>query len=222
MVDGCQSCSAQTSYHGPVNKHTTFLPVGRRSPTVLHRCKLAWMVLALATAGCSSMLPRGVNATSSFTRFEALRDSVDSLRPMTSDRHTLMQLGIDPDALPNTTILTYADLLRRFAPGTVAIKEDLDPGIVACLAARDACRGWELNVAYIERVRGGGFWADFFNFRRHTATTGWRFNALILLAGDVVVYRSWGGQPSVNETDDRTNPLGPLQEIGPAIAVQAP
>jgi hypothetical protein len=180
------------------------------------------MVLALATAGCSSMLPRGVNATSSFTRFEALRDSVDSLRPMTSDRHTLMQLGIDPDALPNTTILTYADLLRRFAPGTVAIKEDLDPGIVACLAARDACRGWELNVAYIERVRGGGFWADFFNFRRHTATTGWRFNALILLAGDVVVYRSWGGQPSVNETDDRTNPLGPLQEIGPAIAVQAP
>jgi len=32
-----------------------------------------------------------------------------------------------------------------------------------------------------------------------------------------VVYRSWGGQPELNEVQQQRNPLGPLQEIGPAI-----
>lgn len=179
------------------------------------------MVL-LAVAGCSSMLPRASNVTSSFSTFEDLRDAVDSLRPMQSDQRSLVQMGLDPASLPNTTVLTYTDLLRRFSPGTVAIKEDLDPGIVACLAARDACRGWELNVASIRRVRTGGFWSDFFNFRRRTVTSGWRFNALILMADGLVVYRAWGGQPVVNEVDDRRNPLGPLQDVGPAVVVHAP
>jgi len=165
------------------------------------------------------MLPRSNNATSSFRHFEDLRTAVESLQPGKSDQRTLIALGIDPGTLPNTTILTYADLLRRFSPGTVAIKEDLDPGINACLAARDACRGWELNVAYIANARTGSFLADFFNFRRHTITTGWRFNALILMADGAVVYRAWGGQPSVNQVDVRTNPLGPLQDIGPAVVV---
>ncbi len=163
------------------------------------------------------MLPHSSNATSGFRQFAHLRGAVESLQPHRSDLQKLVELGIDPDTLPNTTILTYVDLLRRFSPGTVAIKDDLDPGIVACLAARDACRGWELNVSYVTNIRTGSFLADFFNFRRRTVTNGWRFNALILIADGVVVYRAWGGQPSVNQVDDRTNPLGPLQEIGPAV-----
>ena len=167
------------------------------------------------------MLPRSSNETSSFRQFDVLRTAVDELQPMLSDEGTLKRLGLDPVSLPNTTILTYTDLLRRFAPGTVAIKADLDPGIVACLSARDACRGWELSVASIARHRSGNFWADFLNFRRRTITSGWRFSALILLADGVVVYRSWGGQPLVSEVDDRRNPLGPLQEIGPAVVINA-
>jgi hypothetical protein len=181
----------------------------------------AWMVL-LAVAGCSSMLPRASNVTSSFGTFEDLRDAVDRLQPMVSDQRTLAQMGLDPGSLPNTTILTYTDLLRRFSPGTTAIKQDLDPGVLACLAARDGCRGWELSVSSIQRVRAGGFWSDFFNFRRRTVTSGWRFNALILMADGLVVYRAWGGQPVVNEVDVRRNPLGPLQDIGPALVVNAP
>jgi hypothetical protein len=37
------------------------------------------------------------------------------------------------------------------------------------------------------------------------------------MVDDVVLYRSWGGQPEVNEIDNQKNPLGPLQDIGPAI-----
>jgi hypothetical protein len=89
--------------------------------------------------------------------------------------------------------------------------------LVMCINAHDACRGWELNISQIHKKRSGGFWSDFFNFRRHAVTTGWRFNALILLVDDVVVYRAWGGQPEIHEVDIQQNPLGPLQEIGPAV-----
>lgn len=163
------------------------------------------------------MLPRSNNASSSFTQFEDLRNAVESLQPMKSDLAALRQLGIDPIALPNTLILSYADILRRFAIGTVVIQEQLDPGIATCLLARDGCRGWELQVSQVSRERTGSFLADFTKFKRRTETSGWRFNALILLADDVVVYRAWGGQPFLNQVDVETNPLGPLQDIGPAV-----
>lgn len=207
-------------YHAVVNQ-ARFPISSRRRTHVQVWCRLSVVLFSLAVAGCSSMLPRSSVVTSSFGQFDALRAAVEELQPMRSDERTLVRLGLDPASLPNTTILTYADLLRRYAPGTVAIKEDMDPGIVACLAARDGCRGWELSVASIERRRSGNFWADFLNFRRRTVTSGWRFNALILLADGVVVYRSWGGQPLVNEVDDRRNPLGPLQDVGPAVVIHA-
>jgi hypothetical protein len=72
-------------------------------------------------------------------------------------------------------------------------------------------------VARISKARTGNFFADFINFKRRTETTGWRFNALILMVNDVVVYRAWGGQPVVNEVEVNTNPLGPFQDMGPAV-----
>lgn len=166
------------------------------------------------------MLPKSNNESSAFTTFEEARTAIESLVPSQSDVSTLKALGIDPAKTPNTAQLTHADVVRRFVPASVLTKEDLDPGIVACLQARDACRGLEILASKIARNREGNFWADFFNFKRRTETTGWRFNAVVLLLNDVVVYRTWGGQPVVNETELRSNPLGPLQDIGPgAISV---
>lgn len=136
---------------------------------------------------------------------------------MQSKVAALTQLGIDPVRQPNTVILTHADIVRRFVPSGLLKREDLDPGVLACLEARDACRGWDLTAARIVKARTGNFIADFTNFSRRSETTGWRFNALILLVNDVVVYRAWGGQPNVREVVINTNPLGPLQELGPAI-----
>lgn len=136
---------------------------------------------------------------------------------MRSQASELAKMGIEPVQLPNTEILTHADVVRRFLPSGSIRREDLDPGVVTCLEARDACRGWLITAARIERKRTGSFLPDFTNFSRRTETTGWRFNAMVLLLNDVVVYRSWGGQPRVNELEVHTNPLGPLQELGPAL-----
>lgn len=175
------------------------------------------LTLALLTIGCSSMLPRVRSESSPFQNFDEARKAIDALVPMQSDVATLTKLGIDPVKQPNMAILTHADIVRRFVPSALLKREDLDPGVLACLEARDACRGWEITAARISTVRTGNFFADFTNFSRHSETTGWRFNALILLVSDVVVYRAWGGQPSVNEIEIKTNPLGPLQDMGSAI-----
>ncbi len=118
---------------------------------------------------------------------------------------------------PNTVILTHADIVRRFVPSALIQRQDLDAGVVACLEARDACRGWEITAARIAKNRTGNFFADFTNFSRRQETTGWRFTGLILLVDDMVVYRSWGGQPRINEVEITNNPLGPFQDMGPAV-----
>ncbi len=173
--------------------------------------------LALLASGCSNMLPRVHSESSPFKNFEGARTAIDSLVPMKSDVKELAKLGIDPVKQPNMTILTHADIVRRFVPSALLKREDLDQGVLACLEARDACRGWEITASELSKARTGNFFADFTNFSRRSETTGWRFNALVLLVNEVVVYRAWGGQPNVNEVEVNTNPLGPLQEMGPTI-----
>jgi hypothetical protein len=171
---------------------------------------------AMLVSGCASLLPKSKTESTVFKSFEEARKAIEGLVPMQSNLSTLAAIGIDPAKHPNTTILTHADVVRRFVPGSVLGKQDLDPGVVSCLEARDACRGMDVVESLVVKNRTGNFFADFFNFSRRTDTTGWRFNAVILLVNNTVVYRNWGGQPVLNETEVHTNPLGPLQDSGPS------
>ena len=130
----------------------------------------------------------------------------------------LKQLGIDPFANPNITILTYSDILRRFVPSTIIQPDDLDGGIRDCLAAKELCRGYEIDHKQIKRKRYGNFWLDFLNFDRKTEVTGWRFNAVIVIKDNLVTYKLWSGQPLIHELEDNRNPLGPFQGSGEGAA----
>jgi len=185
------------------------------------RVFFALAILVTGITGCSSLLPNSHSEASSFKTFEEARAAIESLIPMQSNQDTLTALGIEAGKQPNTTLLTHADVVRRFVPGSVLTKQDLNAGIVACIEAKDSCRGLEVLASRIDKVRSGNFFADFLNFSRRTDTTGWRFNALILLVDNVVVYRTWGGQPAVNETEVHRNPLGPLQDVGPSTVTTA-
>ncbi|MES2952408.1 MAG: hypothetical protein V4858_28105 [Pseudomonadota bacterium] len=175
------------------------------------------IVMALLVQGCTSLLPQTHSESPTFQTFDEARQAIETLVPNQSNLATLAEIGLTPAKQPNTAILTHADVVRRVVNGSVLSKDELDTGIVTCINARNACRGWEFNVARITKARTGGFWADFANFKRRTETTGWRFNALILLVNDVVVYRGWGGLPVVNEVEVNTNPLGPFQDMGPSV-----
>jgi hypothetical protein len=182
---------------------------------LLARC-VAALVAASLVGACTSLLPHSVDGISPFKTFADAQTAIEGLIPMQSDSVSLAKMGIDPASYPNTTLLTHADVVRRFIPPGILEKKDLDPGIVACIEARDACRGLDVVASRISTDRTGNFFADFFNFSRRSDTTGWRFNAVILLLNNVVVYRNWGGQPLVMETNVHTNPLGPLQDAGPS------
>lgn len=180
----------------------------------------AWGLLtcsALVLQGCASWLPKAAADPVYFTSFDQARQAVEAIVPGRTRVDELKDLHLDTVQQPNTVAMSYADILRRVMGGSVLAKQDLAPGIVLCLEAHDACRGFEYNISSIHKDRIGSFWLDFINFKRETVTSGWRFNALVLSVDGVVVYRSWGGQPEVNLVDKQRNPLGPLQEIGPAI-----
>ncbi len=178
---------------------------------------LLTLALTSLLAGCTALLPHSQSEVASFESFEQARAVIEALVPMHSTAEDLRAHGLDPMRHPGTGLLTHADIARHFAPSDLVRREDIDPGVLACLSARAACRGWEISAERIHRARVGNFWADFINFSRRTEITGWRFNALVLLIDDRVVYRSWGGQPAIRQIETQHNPLGPLQDIGPAL-----
>lgn len=188
------------------------------SPTTIATLKVAVLcTVCSCMVGCSNLLPRAGNESFYFDSFEQAQHAIESLVPMQSQVSDLVARNLDPEHQPNTVLLSFADISKKFLGSGVLSKDELGPGVSACLAALDGCRGLELSISKIEKKRTGSFFPDFINYRRRTETTGWRFNALILVVDDVVVYRSWGGQPEVNEIDNQKNPLGPFQDIGPAI-----
>ena len=170
--------------------------------------------LVLLLGGCSSLLPKKDIESTTFKTFDEARAAIEAIVPMQSSRQTIRKNGLDFSDYPNALQLTHADVVRRFLPTSLLKREDLDPGILQCRESRDACRGVELSVSKIHKVRMGNFFADFVNFQRRTHTTGWRFNAVVLFVNDTAVYRSWGGQAVVDQMEDATNPLGPFQGLG--------
>jgi hypothetical protein len=169
------------------------------------------LILIFGASACSSLLPeKHVNSTP-FQSFDEARAAIEALVPMQSTRQEFERNGFNPNQHPNLKLLTHSDVVRRLVPSALLKREDLDLGILACLEARDACRGLEINIEKIDRTRIGNFFLDFFDFERRVLVTGWRFNATILFVNDRVVYRTWGGQPKVNETEDARKPFGFLQ-----------
>ena len=127
--------------------------------------------------------------------------------------------GIDPYVSRNVQLLSYSDVLLRFPLNAGSSNAQLDHGLRACLEAGKSCTGYALNVRDVKKDHTGPFWQDTLGFKRVVETTGWQFNALILLVGDRVVYTLYGGQPNLHEQEVSRQPLGPVQNIWDALPV---
>ena len=175
----------------------------------------AAMGAALASSGCSSLLPKSTVVTESpWQTYKEAQAIFDRIEPYKTTSADLRDLSLDPGANSNITLLNYSDVLRRFIPSPSVSAAELDVGVRECIQAKTVCRGYEVDQKLLRRVRNGSFWADFLNFRRKVDIQGWRFNGVILLKGDLVVYKLTGGQPSIRESEDNRTPLGPFQGFG--------
>ena len=174
-------------------------------------------LLSLLSA-CSSLLPKSDSGVKDrWDSFESARATFEQIVPYQTSAEEMVQMGYDPFSNSIVTILTYADVIRRLIPPTTIDSMKLNRGIVECVSAQEQCQVYEIDLKQLHRKRTGNFWLDFMNFRRKTEVSGWRFNALVLLNNDLVIYKLWSGQPVIFEVEDAVNPLGPLQGSGESV-----
>jgi hypothetical protein len=152
----------------------------------------------------------------SFAEAKAAIERIEPNRTTTADLRTA---GIDPYESTNVQLLSYSDILLRFPMGANAANGPLDRGLHECLEAGKSCIGYSIGMRETKRDRTGSFLQDALGFKRVIDTTGWQFNALILLVGNHVVYTLYSGQPQIREHEVTHNPLGPIQNIGDAVSV---
>ena len=178
---------------------------------------LRWLVV-LGCAGlsaCAQLLPdQAADTRPPFDSFASARAAVERIEPFKTHAAELAALGFDVQGQRNVTLMAYPDLVARLAPNSSVPLGELDAGIRECILARDDCRAYGFHFWAERRERRGGFLADFFNFERTTAVTGWRLDALIVVRGDIVLFRSFGGEPDNFRIEHKRNPLGPLQSAG--------
>jgi hypothetical protein len=172
------------------------------------------LLTAALACGCSNMLPRTKEVTKSpWQTYQAAQEAFDKIIPGQTTIAELRLMSMDPGSNPNIAILNYADVMRKFMLNQSFSINDLDNGVRECVTAKVACRGFEINQSLVEKNRQGNVVLDVLGFYRETQTTGWRFNGLILLKDDIVVYKLTGGQPVIAQTDENKNPLGPVQAL---------
>ena len=172
---------------------------------------LCWTCLLILTA-CGSPLPKGEGFTEGpWKSYEEAQHTFDLIIPHKTTTIDLKQLKLDPHANPNITILNYADVIRRFIPSYSINTNDLDAGVLECIMAKTNCQGYEVDYRVVKRDRYGNFVVDYLNFNRKVDVVGWRFNAVLLIKDNMVIYKLTGGQPAIHEHEENTNPLGPFQ-----------
>jgi hypothetical protein len=169
----------------------------------------------LALSACAQLLPeQAIDTRPVFDTFAAASQAMERIEPFRTRTGELGALGFDVQGRRNATLIAYPDLVARLAPNSSVPFGELDAGIRECILAREACRAYQFHFWYERRERRGGFLADFFNFERTTAITGWHLEALIVVRGDTVLFRSFGGEPDNSRIEHQRNPLGPLQSAG--------
>jgi hypothetical protein len=191
------------------------MPAARRQGRSARGRTACWAVALLLLGGCADLLPKAhVEVNSRWRSFEEARATVDRIVPYRTTAADLKAMGVDPFVMPNVKLLTYSDILLRFPLSGTMPLERLDRGLRECLEAGKACEGLSLSVHDTRHDRTGNFWLDALHFYRVVDTTGWTFDALVLLVDGRVVYVIHGGQPLISERETNKQPLGPLQGWG--------
>jgi hypothetical protein len=172
-------------------------------------------ISVLMINSCASFFPSVQQTTQSpWKNFYEVKKGFDQITPNVTTSNDLKKLGFNPFETPNVKLLTYLDLLEKFMPNPSITLNDIDPGVKSCLEARDHCFGYEATPSNLHSKRYGNLFLDLLNFKRKKRTSGWKFNALIVLKKNLVVHKVWGGDPKVSEFEYKKNPLGPFQDIG--------
>jgi hypothetical protein len=162
------------------------------------------------------MLPssREVTATGSgWQNYADAEKTFASIVPGKTTAADLKALNLDPSTNPTVARLQNWQVRDRFIPNTLVTLDDLDQGVRECISAREACKAFEVNYISTQTKRTGNAALDLLRLQRETQTAGFRFNGLILMKDDVVVYTLTAGQPRIQMVEEKQDYLGPVQAL---------
>jgi len=174
------------------------------------------LVLAgmLLTAGCKSMFSHSESTmVSRWHSYDEVNAAFEKIAPNCTTVDDLRTLGFHPQVSPNVKILSYVDIVQTFMPNPGIHLKDLPDPVRTCIEAKENSQAYLVELRDIRDRRHGNLFLDIFGFVRRTHESGWDFKGLILIKGDVVMYKLSSGEPQVSREDTKTKPLGPLQEL---------
>lgn len=184
---------------------------------------LLWLAVVLCTslvvlAGCGGLLPdQQIQTATPFQTYDQVVDSFDQIVPGMTNAQDLPNLGFDPKTA-NVDVLSYVDVEGRFMQAPGLRWEHLDPAVQACIRAQIYCTGYVFHPSHTSAKRLGALVPDVLGFERITRSTRWSADVILLVMNGRVVHKVFSGTPRAENLDDRKQPLGPLQDLGGAIA----
>jgi hypothetical protein len=183
----------------------------------------AGVTCALTVGGCAWMpqsdefLPSQVEAGGGFETFSAVKDAYDKVKPGMTEAN-LCDFGFDPARSSKAEMLSYLGVIERFVPRDSIRFDSLPQPVRDCIDAQDHCQAFVFHPSRLTHTRTGDFLMDFFGFDRVTQDVGWSADLVFLVQDDRVVYKIMSGQPYIADVHNVRQPLGPLQDVGNAIA----
>ena len=175
---------------------------------------LIYITCLSSLSGCAFLLPSVEQTTiARWKDYGSTYQAFQQITPKLTQRRDLHTMGFDPYNSSNIQLLNYLDVRRIFLPNESVRLHDLPQEIQDCLRSNGDCNGYGVSFGQILRERKGNAFLDIFNFRRQTISHGWKFEGWIIMNKDLVVYKLDNGKPNISEVENKTNPLGPLQDI---------
>jgi hypothetical protein len=181
---------------------------------------LTWIASLLSACGMTFLPKQTDTADGGFKSYAELQTAYDHVVPGRTRVSDLNRLGFN-SAAPNVEQLSYLGVMDRFMPRANVRYDDVAPQVQACLHVRERCIAYVFRPSLVVAHRTGDTMLDVFGFDRTTVNNGWSAEVTLLIQNDHVTYKVISGKPRIEETHEKVQPLGPLQDLGGAIVPAA-
>ena len=169
-------------------------------------------------AGCGGLLPDQKAASASpFESYDQVVEAFDQIVPGMTHAEDLPNLGFDART-GNVDVLSYLNIEERFLPAAGVRWEHLNPAVQACIRAEAYCTGYAFHPSRTSSRRMGALVPDVLGFERITRSERWSADVILLVMNGRVIHKVFSGNPRTQNLEDRRQPLGPLQDLGGALA----
>jgi hypothetical protein len=176
---------------------------------------MATCMLSLVGCGGLGLLPHESKVSSTnFQTYQQVEVAYTEVVPGQTRLSDLPKMGFDTATTPNVEILSYLGVIERFMPRNSMSFDHLPLPVQSCIDAQDHCSAYVFRPEHVESHRIGNIFLDVLGFERETVDTGWSAEVVLLMQDGHVAYKLMSGRPRIEDTHDKIQPLGPLQDIG--------